>query len=295
MLILISDAFDASLPDKLAPFGEVTEDKDRLDEADVVLVRSKTKCTREYIDRAPNLKLIIRGGVGMDNIDREYAKSKGIVTRNTPKASAVAVAELTMAMMLAVPNLLFPAHTGLMEGKFLKKELKRTELWRKTLCLVGIGNIGTEVAKRARAFDMHVVAYRASGAPHEVAEVKPNLMEAIRGADYISLNVPLTDQTRGMITAEVIDAMKPGVILINTARAAVVDADALVTALQSGKIRAYATDVWPSDPPPPDYPILKAPNVLMSPHIGANSKENLLRIGDEIVNIIDAAVKGGTL
>ncbi len=295
MLILISDALDESLPKKLARFGEVTDDKSRLPEADVVIVRSKTKCTKEWIDQAKNLKLIIRGGVGLDNVDLEYAKEKGVVVRNTPKASGIAVAELAFGLMLAAASHIIPAHEGMKEGKWLKKQLKRSELHGKTLCLVGMGNIATEVAKRAMAFGMNVVAYRRSGKPSDYADVKPTLEEALRDADYVSLHLPLTDETRGLIDASAIEAMKDGAVLINTGRAGTVDAEAVKAALESGKLRAYATDVWPSDPPPEDYPLLHAPNVIMTPHIGANTKENQLRIGDEIVSIIQEYVNGGVL
>ena len=193
MLILISDAFDPSLPEKLSQFGEVTDDKSRLAEADVVLVRSKTKCTKEYIDEAPNLKLIIRGGVGTDNIDKEHAASRNIIVRNTPEASSIAVAEIAFALMLAVPNRVVEGHVSMTKGEWIKKQLKRTELFGKTLCLVGVGNIGTEVAKRAQAFGMKVVAYRKSGRPNDYAEIKPSLEEAVKDADYVSLNTPLTD------------------------------------------------------------------------------------------------------
>ena len=159
MKILISDAFDASLPGRLEKFGEVFSDKERLPEAEAVLVRSKTKCTREYIDRAKNLKLIIRGGVGIDNIDSAYAKEKGVEVRNTPAASSVAVAELAMALMLAVPNKLPFGHEGMIANDWRKKQIKRTELFRKTLGLIGMGRIATEVAKRAGAFEMEVIAY----------------------------------------------------------------------------------------------------------------------------------------
>ena len=179
--------------------------------------------------------------------------------------------------------------------KWIKKQLKRTELYGKTLCLVGVGNIGTEVAKRAQAFGMKVVAYRKSGAPNDYAEVKSSLEEAVKDADYISLNTPLTDETRGMINRDVTKKMKDGVVLVNTARGECVVARDIVTALKSGKIRAYATDVWPSDPPPDDYPIMKAPNVVMTPHLGASSKENLLRIGEEVVSIINEYKQGGEL
>jgi len=295
MLIFISDAFDPSLPLKLSQFGEVTEDKGRLNEADVVLVRSKTKCTKEYIDNAPNVKLIIRGGVGIDNIDSDYAKSKGIIVRNTPKASAIAVAELAFALMLCVPCRLIPAHKGMEQGQWLKKELKRTELYGKTLCLIGMGNIAVEVAKRATAFGMKVVACRKSGQPSEHAEVKATLAEAVADADYISLHTPYTDETREMINASVIEKMKDGVVIINTGRGNCVAAEDVAASLESGKIATYATDVWPKDPPPDDYPLLKAPNVVMIPHLGASSEENLLRIGEEVFTIIDEYVKGGKL
>lgn len=132
MKILIADAFDAKLPERLAVFGEVFSDPGRLAEADVVLVRSKTKVTKEYLEKAPNLKLVIRGGVGLDNVDKAACANRGIEVKNTPQASSIAVAELAMALMLAVPNHIVAAHNGMTEGKFLKSELKRTELYKKT-------------------------------------------------------------------------------------------------------------------------------------------------------------------
>jgi D-3-phosphoglycerate dehydrogenase len=290
MLILISDAFDPSLPDKLAGFGEVTDDKGRIAEAEVVLVRSKTKCTREYIDGAPNLKLIIRGGVGLDNIDLDYAKQKDIKVFNTASASAIAVAELAMALMLAVPSRIVEAHVSMKDGKWLKKELKRTELYGKTLGLLGVGNIGTEVARRAVAFGMTVIAHDPFIEKHDIAQMKATLDEVLAAADYLSLHVPLTDETSGMINTATIGKMKDGTVIVNTGRGKCVNESDLAQALESGKVRAYATDVWYSDPPPDDSPLLSAPNVLMSPHIGASSKENLLRIGDVIVSILEEEV-----
>ncbi|MBN2494459.1 MAG: hydroxyacid dehydrogenase [Deltaproteobacteria bacterium] len=292
MLILISDAFDPSLPGKLERFGEVTDDKSRLAEAEVVLVRSKTTCDRAYIESAPKLKLIIRGGVGTDNIDKACAAERGIAVHNTPKASAIAVAELAFALMLAVPNRLIEGHGSMKEGKWIKKELKRTELFGKKLCLVGVGNIATEVAKRAKAFGMKLTAYRKSNKPYDYAEVKPSLPEAVAGCHYVSMHLPKTDETVGIMDAAAIEKMADGAVLVNTGRGATIDVKAVVEALESGKLRAYATDVWPSDPPPDDYPLLKAPNVIMTPHLGASSEENLLRIGEEVVQIIDAFEKG---
>ena len=286
MKILISDAFDPALPAKLEVFGEVTDDKDRLAEVDAVLVRSKTKCTREYIDEAKNLRLIIRGGVGLDNIDVEYARSKGIQVFNTAEASAVAVAELAFALMIAVPTRMVEGHIGMTNREWLKKSLKRTELMGKTLGLVGAGNIGTELARRAIAFGMRVIAYDPLLKNHELVDLV-SLEELFAEADYISLHVPLTDTTREMFNNETIAQLKDGVVIINTARGKCVSEKDMVAALESGKVRAYATDVWFSDPPDESCPLYDAPNVIMTPHLGASSGENMLRIGDVVVRILE--------
>jgi D-3-phosphoglycerate dehydrogenase len=286
MKILISDAFDPSLPGRLAKFGEVFDDKSRLADANVVLVRSKTKCTREYIDSAPNLKLIIRGGVGLDNVDLAYAKEKGITVRNTPQASSVAVAELAMALMLALPNHIVKGCTSMREGQWLKKELKRTELYKKTLGLIGLGRIGYEVAVRAKAFGMDVIAYDVIRADQDAAAYVDTLEELLSRADYISLHTPLTDETKGMINADTISKMKDGVFIVNTGRGKCVIEEDLAAALKSGKVAAYGNDVWYSDPPE-SSPLVGLPNVVALPHIGASTKENLLRIGDVIVETIE--------
>jgi D-3-phosphoglycerate dehydrogenase len=285
MKILISDAFDPSLPDRLARFGEAFDDKGRLAEAEVVLVRSKTKVTAEYIDSAPNLKLVIRGGVGIDNIDVEHAKSKGIEVRNTPQASSIAVAELAMALMLAVPNKIPFGHEGMLAGDWRKKKIKRTELYQKTLGLVGIGRIASEVAKRAAAFGMKVVAFDPYVEQSEHAEMLP-LDDVLARADYLSLHTPLTDETKGMVNASFIGKMKDGAILINTGRGKCVVEEDVAAALKSGKLAGFGNDVWYSDPPE-STPLTSAPNVVLMPHVGASTAENLLRIGDVIVEILE--------
>ena len=286
MKILISDAFDPSLPGKLAAFGEVTDDKEQVAEVDVVLVRSKTKCDRDYIDRAKKLRLVIRGGVGLDNIDVDYARSKGVQVFNTAEASAVAVAELAFALMIAVPSRLIDGHVSMTQRQWLKKELKRTELMGKTLGLIGAGNIGTELARRALAFGMRVIAFDPLLKGHELVELV-RLEQVLAQSDYLSLHVPLTDETRGMINKDTIAKMKGGAVIVNTARGkCIVEAD-VAEALKSRKLRAYATDVWFSDPPDPACPLYDAPNVVMTPHIGASSTENLLRIGDVVVHILE--------
>lgn len=285
MHILIADAFDAKLPERLSAFGTVSSDLATLGQAHVLLVRSKTQVNADLLAKAPNLKLVIRGGVGMDNVDKKLCAEKGIKAMNTPRASSVAVAEMTLAFMLAIPARLIEAHTSMKEGKFLKSELKRTELFKKTLGLVGAGAIATEVAKRAQAFGMEVVAFDPFLKEHPIAKLV-SLDALAAQADVISFHTPLTDETRGMVNAAFLAKLKDGVILVNTGRGKCVNDADLAAALHSGKVRAYGTDVWPSDPPPADCPLLSAPNVFMSPHIGGSSRENLGRIGDEVVAIL---------
>jgi D-3-phosphoglycerate dehydrogenase len=286
MKILLADSFDESLPGKLAPFGEATADMAQLKDADVVLVRSKTKVTKEFLAGAPNLKIVIRGGVGLDNVDIEACRERGIEVKNTPRASSVAVAELAMALMLAVPNRLIDGHNSMVAGKWLKKELKRTELFGKTLGVLGAGLIGTEVARRALAFGMKVVAYDHYIPNHALAELLDEPEELYAKADYISIHLPLTPETRGMLNRQAFAKMKDGVVLVNTARGKVVVEEDLVEALKAGKVGAYATDVYLSDPPDPKSPLRTAPNVILMPHVGGSSKENLLRIGENVLEIL---------
>lgn len=299
MLIYIADSFDPSLPGKLAEFGEVTTDGNRLAETDVLLVRSKTKVTREVLENAPKLKLVIRGGVGIDTIDTKAAAEKGIKVRNTPKASSITVAELAFALMLAAPTRLIEAHVSMCQGKWEKNELKRTELFGKALTLVGLGNIAAEVAKRAKAFGMEVFAYDPLVPAERAAELGVTLVadlkEALGKAHYVSIHVPLLDSTRDLINRDTLAAMRKGSVLVNTARAGIVVAEDVVEALGSGQLAYYCADVWPTDPPSPDYPILKSDKVFMVPHLGANSKENLLRIGEEVCSIIRETQKEGVL
>jgi D-3-phosphoglycerate dehydrogenase len=286
MLILLSDAFDSGLPDKLKKFGEITDDKSRVPEAEVILIRSKTKVTKEYIDSAPNLKLVIRGGVGLDNVDLVYANEKGITVHNTAAASSIAVAELAFTLMIAITNHVTKADKSMHEGEWLKKEMKRTELYQKTLGIIGMGRIGTELAKRAIAFEMSVVAYDPFVKSSDFAEMKPTAKEVYHISDYVSLHLPLTDETKGIINSESLKDFKDGAYLINTGRGkTIVEAD-VAEALKNGKLKAFGNDVWYSDPPE-NTVLTDAPNVTMIPHLGASTSENLLRIGDIIEELIE--------
>jgi phosphoglycerate dehydrogenase-like enzyme len=187
---------------------------------------------------------------------------------------------------------LIEAHNSMKEGKWLKKELKRTELMGKTLGLIGCGRIGAEVAKRALAFGMKVIGYDPVVTKSEYIQLQPSLDAMLPQCDYISLHTPVNDQTKGMINKNTIAKMKKGVVFINTGRGKCIVEQDVVDALKSGQMATYATDVWYSDPPAEDSPLLKAPNMLMAPHIGASSNENLLRIGKQVDQIIGEYVKG---
>jgi len=286
MLILISDAFGPEMPDRLARFGEITTDKDRVPEADVVLIRSKTKCTREYIESAPNLKLIIRGGVGMDNVDIPFAATRGIRCMNTPEASTTAVAELAFALMIALPNHITKADASLREGKWLKKELKRTELQGKTLGILGLGRIGLALAVRARTFQMQVLGWHPDSHFTDFAEIRPTMEDVLRESDFVSMHMPVVPETKGLINRETLSLFKDGAYLINTARAGLVVEDDLIAALESGKLGGYATDVWTTDPPR-DSKLLDAPNTLFTPHFGGSTRENMDRIATIVERVLE--------
>ena len=285
MLILISDAFDKTLPKVLEKFGEVTDDHGRLADAEIVLIRSKTKVDRAYIDLARNLKLVIRGGVGLDNVDRIYAQEKGIMVRNTADASTTAVAEMAFAMMAALPCHLAQADSSMREGKWLKKELTRTELHGKTLGILGLGRIGLALAARARAFRMKVLGWHPDVYFTDFAEILESMEETLENSDYVSLHMPLLPDTKGLINKETLKHFKDGAYVINTARAGIVVEQDIADALKSGKLAGYATDVWMKDPPE-GSPLFDAPNTIFAPHIGASTKENMLRIGVIVERLI---------
>jgi len=264
MLILLADAFQADLPGRLEVFGQVSQDQGRVGEAEIIIVRSKTKVGKDMIDAAPKLKLIIRGGVGVDTIDVPYAESKGITVVNTPEASSVAVAELAFAMMVAMPAHLIDADNSMKQGKWLKKDLERTELNGKTLGLIGIGRIARELAIRARAFGMRIIAYDKYVATSDVAEMV-NLAKVYAESDFISLHVPLNDETRGMINSEAIGKMKKSVRIINTCRGQVIVEADVAAALTDGRLAGYATDVYNQEPPE-GSPLPSAPHTILPLH-----------------------------
>lgn len=258
---------------------------------DGMVVRSRTKVKQALIDVCPNLKVIVRGGVGLDTIDHEYAESKGITVMNTPRASSASVAELAIGYMFALARSIYKATSSLKAEKWDKKSFEGDEIGGKTLGVIGFGNIGKEVAIRAKALGMNVVAYDPNA--KEVAGIKQvSLDELLNEADYISLHLPKTEVTANMISKDQFAKMKNGVRIINCARGGIIDENALHEALTNGKVAGAALDVF-AEEPPTDWRLLKLDNVIGSPHIGAATKEAQTRIGAEVAEKLISFSKNG--
>jgi len=255
---------------------------------DCLVVRSATKVTKEVIDAGKNLKLIVRGGVGVDNIDVAYAKEKGIEVRNTPAASSVSVAELALGMMFSLSRKLHAADASMKQMKWEKKAFKGTELWGKTLGIVGIGRIGQELAKRVLGLGMKVIAYdpyvKAAAAGMEGVE-DVSLQDLVQRSDIISLHVPKAPETHHMFSTEQFKKMKNSAFIVNTSRGGVIDEAALAQALQEGEIAGAALDVYEKEPAT-EHLFAGFDNVLLTPHIAAQTKEGQARVGFEVADIV---------
>jgi len=268
-----------------------------LADADALIVRSAVKVDAHVLEPASKLRVIGRAGVGVDNIDLEAATKKGIAVMNTPGANAVAVAEHTLGLMLAMARHLCRADGLMHAGKWEKKTLQGTELRGKTLGIVGLGRVGLEVAKRARAFHMTVVAHDpfvSTSVARDLEIRMAGLEEIYATADYITLHVGLTPQTAGMINAETIKKMKRGVRLVNCARGELVDEAALAEGLKSGHVAAAALDVF-QDEPLKHSPLASLENVVMSPHIGGSTHEAQEAVGYQIALQVKEYLKHGVI
>ena len=257
---------------------------------DGMVVRSRTKVRQPLIDVCPNLKVIVRGGAGLDTIDHEYARSKGITVMNTPLANGLSVAELALGYMFMLARSLYKATATMKAEKWEKKSFNGDELGGKTLGIIGYGNIGHAIARLANALDMKVVAYDPYVTSQNGAQLV-TLDELLAQSDYITLHLPKTKESANMIGAEQFAKMKNGVRIINCARGGIVNEDALYEALVSGKVAGAALDVF-AEEPPTDWKLLKLDNVIASPHIGAATKEAQGRVGAEVAaKLIDFAKK----
>ncbi len=291
--ILIADGMDKAALETLraVPGFEVTVNKG-MSEADLiqavpgvsaVVVRSASKITRPVIEAGQDLKVLVRAGIGLDNIDRVAAKEKGVAVFNTPAATSITVAEHTFGLMLGAVRNHWKAILTMKAHKWEKKALEGTELFGKTLGIIGCGRIGLEVAKRALAFGMTVLIYDVIPIKTDLAVKQVELDDLLKAADLITLHVP--KQAEPILGEAEFAKMKDGVIIVNVARGGVVSETALFAALNSGKVRAAALDVYDKEPPE-DFTLVDHPNVIPIPHLGAAAAEGQQRAGLEVVRIL---------
>jgi len=266
----------------------VEELKSEIGAYDAIVVRGATKVRAEIIDAATNLKLIVRAGVGLDNVDVEYAQGKRIEVRNTPAASSNSVAELALGHVLSLARHIGRGTASMKAGKWEKKQLKGIEIEGKTLGIVGIGRIGQMLAKKAHALGMLVVCYDAYLTESPIPEIAPMVAfdRLLSESDFISLHIPFDPSVGATIGDAEFARMKDGVRIVNCARGGVVDEAALVAAIQDGKVAGAALDVFETEPPTPDHPVLALEAVSFSPHVGASTVEAQSRVGREAARIV---------
>ncbi|MFL8711879.1 D-2-hydroxyacid dehydrogenase [Clostridioides sp. GD02377] len=295
--ILITDGIEKEAARKLRElnfnvieqFYEKDDLGDKLKDVDVLVVRSATKVTKDVIDKAlegKKLKLIVRGGVGLDNIDVKYAEANGIKVMNTPNASSISVAELTIGQLFVLARFINTANVTMRDGKWEKKKYKGTEINGKTLGLIGFGRIAKEVAKRAELLGMDVIYTDIMGEAKGFNKYRfCDMEEVLEKADFLSLHIPFDKNKGAVITEKEINKMKDGAYLINCARGGLVDEKDLLKALDEGKLSAAAIDVYEQEPTL-NLDLVNHPRVSPTPHIGASTVEAQERIGEEIVNVI---------
>ncbi|MFO0950931.1 MAG: phosphoglycerate dehydrogenase [Isosphaeraceae bacterium] len=261
-----------------------------LAEADGIVIRSGTQLTADVLRDQPRLKVIVRAGVGVDNIDVPAATRNGIVVMNTPGGNTVSTAEHTVALMLALSRNVAKANDSLKAGRWDRGKFTGTQLGGKTLGIVGLGRVGLAVAQRARGFDMLVVGFDPFLSPERAAELGiesvARLDDLWGRCDYITLHTPLSPETRHVVGKSAIEKMKPGVRIINCARGGLIDEDALIEALDSGKVAGAAIDVFEPEPPPADLPVIKHPQVLVTPHLGASTEEAQISVAVEAAHLL---------
>ncbi len=264
-----------------------------------LVVRSQTKVNASVIKAATQLKAIGRAGVGVDNVDVEAATRRGIIVMNTPGGNTVSTAEHAFSLMMSIARNIPQADATMKAGRWDRKKFEGVELYNKTLAILGMGRIGTEFARRAIAFGMRVIAYdpylSASRARSLQVELIDNLDEIVGRADFITMHMPLTDETRHMLDARRLALCKPGVRIVNCARGGLIDEAALEDALKSGQVAAAALDVYEVEPPPAEFSLRDQPNIVFTPHLGASTAEAQESVGIEIAEAIRATLLEGTV
>ncbi|MGN0093950.1 MAG: phosphoglycerate dehydrogenase [Methanobrevibacter sp.] len=299
MKVLVADAIDQKGIDRLKEVADVVVDTTispedllkTIKEYDGIAIRSRTKMTAEVIEAAENLKIIARAGVGVDNVDLDAATKKGIMVVNAPESTSITVAEHTMGLMLAVARKIAIADKSTKEGKWEKKLFKGMELKGKTLGVIGMGRIGSQVVKRCQAFEMDALAYDPYLPPEVAQDMGVELTDldtVLKNADVITIHVPLTPETNHLISTEQFEIMKENAIIMNCARGGIIDEDALYDALKNDKIGGAALDVYETEPPK-DNKLMELDNIVCTPHIAASTKEAqkgaAIIIADEIADL----------
>jgi len=268
-----------------------------LPEYDALIVRSRTRVTAGLLQAAPRLKVVGRPGVGVDNIDLQAAQAHGLIVVNTPVATTQAVAELVIGLIFSLARAIPQADSSMKNGKWLKKELIGAEIGGKTLGVLGMGQIGASVAEKAAGLGMTIIGYDAFLSDDQIARrgARPvDLDELYASSDYITIHTPLTDQTRGLIDGEAISKLKPGVRLVCTARGGIIAEEALLAALDGGRIAGAALDVYENEPPGAT-PLVCHPNLIATPHIGAQTVEAQRRAAVDVAEEVLAALEGRPL
>ena len=303
--ILLTDGLEKEGREILERSAQVDNLKDitaedllqKIGDYDAIIVRGRTKLTPEVLSAATKLKVAGRAGVGVDNINLEAAKARGVVVVNSPLATTIAVAELTLGLMLSLIRDIPRADAGMKEGNWLKKELRGTEMNGKTLGVIGFGRIGAAVAERAKAFGMRIIAYDPVLASEEIRKRggEPVLLDdLLSGSDFITLHIPLTPETKNILNDSAFEKMKTGVRIVCAARGGVIDESALLAALQSGKVAGAALDVFTVEPPG-KIELASHPKVVCTPHIGAETSEAQVRAAIDISTEVIAALDGKQL
>lgn len=305
MKVLVTDPISIEAIEKMKKAGLKVDLKQNLDkkelieiipEYDAIIVRSQTKITKDIIEAAKNLKIIGRAGTGVDNIDTEAATQRGIVVVNAPGGNSISAAEHTFALILSLVRKIPQADKSVKSGKWDRKRFMGIELRGKTIGVIGLGRVGYEVAKRAKAFEMNVLVYDPYIPPERAKIIGANLVgdldELLEKSDIITIHVPKTKETEGMISRKEIEKMKDGVYIINCARGGIVNEKDLYEALIKGKVAGAALDVYENEPPSPSNPLFKLENVITTPHIGASTREAQISVGMIVANEIINMAKG---
>jgi D-3-phosphoglycerate dehydrogenase len=262
---------------------------------DALIIRSGTQVTAEVLEAATNLKVVARAGIGLDNVDVEAATRRGVMVVNAPQSNVISAAEHTLALLLAQARNVPQAHAGLVEGRWERKAWEGVELAGKTLGLVGLGRVGSLVASRAASFGMRVIAFdpyvSTERAKEMGVEVMPTLEALLVQSDFVSIHLPRTAETEGLLGAKELRMMKPGARLVNTARGGIVDEDALAKALEDGRLGGAALDVFATEPAT-DSPLYGLANVVVTPHLGASTREAQDKAGMTVAEMVRLALRG---